>query len=75
MRAWDLTGNSAKLGEAMHTFQTVASNIADSWSDQAYTNFVETYLEPVEPRVRTTLDAARRLAEVLASAAKQCEDE
>lgn len=75
MRNWDLTGGAAKLELALKTLRQTATEIEESWDDQNYRRFVETYVIPVEPRLRTMLEAIRRLAEVLDTAERQCRDE
>ena len=45
-----------------------------SWDDEAFHRFVETYLTPVEPRLKGFREATRRLAEVLEKAARDCGD-
>ena len=52
MRLWDLTGGAAKLELALKTLQTKAADIGEAWSDDAYARFVETYLEPIGPRMQ-----------------------
>ena len=75
MRLWDLTSGAAKLELALKTLQTKTADIGDAWSDEAYARFLETYLEPIEPRMKTMIDAIHRLSEVLNSAERQCRDE
>ncbi len=75
MRLWDLNGGAAKLELAHKTLQTKVADIGEAWSDETYTRFIETYLEPIEPRMQTMLDAIHRLAEVLNTAERQCRDE
>jgi len=75
MRLWDLTGGAAKLELTLKVLQTKAAEIGDAWSDEAYTRFVETYLDPIEPRLKAMVDAIHRLSEVLNTAERQCHDE
>jgi uncharacterized protein YukE len=75
MRLWDLTGGAAKLELALKTLRTKAADIGEAWNDEPYARFIETYLEPLEPRMQTMLDAIHRLAEVLNAAERQCRDE
>jgi len=75
MRLWDLTAGTAKLEFALKTLQTKTADIGEAWSDEAYARFLETYLEPVEPRMRTMIDAIHRLSDVLSTAERQCGDE
>ena len=75
MRLWDLTGGAAKLELALQTLQTKTADIGDAWSDEAYDRFLETYIEPIEPRMKTLIDAIHRLSDVLNTAERQCCDE
>ena len=75
MRLWDLTAGAAKLELSVQTLQSKVADIGEAWSDEAYSRFVETYLEPIEPRMKTLLDAIHRLSEVLNTAERQCRDE
>ncbi len=75
MRLWDLTGGTAKLELALKTLQVRSAEISEAWSDEANERFRETYLEPIEPRLKTMIEAIHRLAEVLNTAQRQCRDE
>ncbi len=75
MRAWDLTAGTAKLELALKTLQAKTAEIGEAWADDAYARFLETYVEPIEPRMRTMIDAVHRLSEVLNTAERQCRDE
>jgi len=75
MRLWDLAGGTAKLELALKTLRTKTADIGEAWTDEAYARFLETHLEPIEPRMKTMIDAIHRLSEVLSSAERQCRDE
>lgn len=75
MRTWDLSAGAGKLELALKALQAKSNEIAESWDDATYRRFVEEYIAPVEPHVRTTLDALNRLSEVLSNAERQCRDE
>jgi uncharacterized protein YukE len=75
MRVWDLTAGTAKLELALKTLQTKAADIGEAWSDDAYGRFLETYLEPIAPRMKTLVDAIHRLSEVLNNAERRCGDD
>ena len=70
-----MTAGSAKLELAWQTLQAKTTEIGDAWTDEAYARFVETYLQPIGPRVQTMIAAINRLSEVLNSAERQCRDE
>jgi uncharacterized protein YukE len=75
MRLWDLTGGTAKLELALKTLQSKTAEIGEAWTDEAYVRFLETYVDPVEPRMKTMIEAIHRLSEVLNMAERQCRDE
>ncbi len=75
MRLWDLTAGLAKLELAIKTLETKALDINDSWDDESYHRFCETYIEPLKPRMKTMADAIHRLTDVLANAEQQCRDD
>jgi hypothetical protein len=75
MRLWDLTGGAAKLELALKTLKTKTADIGEAWSDEPYNRFVESYLEPLEPCMKTMIEAVHRLAEVLSTSERQCRDE
>jgi len=75
MRPCDPTSGGAKLELALKTLAAKTADIGDEWSDDAYARFLETYLEPIRPRLKTMIDAIHRLSEVLNMAEQQCRDE
>jgi hypothetical protein len=75
MNSSDMLANSAKLELALKTFRTTFSAVDQQWIDTAKNDFQETYLDPMEPKVRGILAAIARLAEVLAAAEHQCGSE
>ena len=75
MKLWDLSAGAGKLELALKSLHTTGSEIAKSWDDATYCRFVETYVTPVEPHIRTTLDSLHRLSEVLSNAERQCRNE
>ncbi len=56
----------------MKSLQATSAEVKEYWSDEANRKFQETYISPVEPKLRNLLDAIQRLADVLASAENQC---
>jgi hypothetical protein len=72
MKTWDLTSGAAKLELAMQSLQAASAMAEEYWSDDAYRKFRETYIEPMEPKVRNVLDAIHRLRDLLTSAESQC---
>ena len=58
----------------LQSLHEACRDVEESWSDETYRRFQETHLDPLEPQVKTLLDAVRRLAETLAAAEQQCSD-
>ena len=75
MKHWDLSTGTGRLELALQALGRTKGDVAESWDDDASRRFQETFVEPLEPRIRTLLDAPGRLAEVLASAERQCRDQ
>ena len=59
---------------AAQSLRAATRDVAESWSDQTFREFQETYVTAVDPKLKNLLDAVRRLAEVLAAAEHQCSD-
>jgi hypothetical protein len=72
MRPWDLSSGAAKLELAYKSLKKAAADAHESWSDDANRRFQETYLIPLEPRVREALDAIHRLDQILRDADREC---
>jgi uncharacterized protein YukE len=72
MRPWDLTSGASKLVLGLQSLQAADTEARQYWNDEAHRKFQETYLEPLEPKVRALLDALHRLAEMLAAAEREC---
>ncbi len=73
MRYWDLSGGAAKLELALESLQAARAEAGRSWQDAASGKFDETYLLPLEPRLRRALDAIHRLDAVLSEARRACD--
>lgn len=75
MKSFDINTGAAKLELALKTFRTTYAAVDPQWTDSARREFSETYLAPLEPHVKSMLDAIARLGEVLAAAERQCSSE
>jgi hypothetical protein len=71
----DLTTGAAKLRLSLESLDIVWSEVRDQWRDANAKQFEETYLMIVRPKVKNTMEAMARLANVLAKAYQECEDE
>jgi hypothetical protein len=72
MKPADLTSGAGRLQDAMKTLKLRWDETKEVWSDVRQVEFEATYLEPLEPQVRLTLDKLRRLAQVFAQAYQEC---
>ena len=72
MKTWDLTAGAGQLEEAIELLQRARANALEQWNDETNRKFQETYLVPLEPRLRRALDAIHRLAQVLDAAEREC---
>lgn len=75
MRMWDLHSGASKLDLAFESLKAADAEAAQHWDDKARSEFQEKYLEPLEPRLKRAVEAARRLAEVLDRAYRECDDD
>jgi hypothetical protein len=75
MKGWDLTAGAQKLEMGHKALLATSDRVGQLWSDQANRRFVETYVSPLEPKIKLIHDALRRLAEVLDKAERQCHTE
>ena len=74
MKTCDLSGPTGKLQMGLQALHEACRDVEESWNDETYRRFQETYTAPLEPQVKNLLDAVRRLAQTLAAAEQQCSD-
>ena len=72
MKSWDFASGAAKLELAMKSIQIADADVEQYWDDAAHEKFQETYLEPLDPKIRNMLEAIHRITEVFAIAERQC---
>jgi hypothetical protein len=75
MKSWDLHSSAGKIEMSMKTLRILIAAIDKQWADAAQRQFHTTYLAPIEPNVHNMSEAIGQLAEVLAAAERQCNDE
>lgn len=73
MKPFDLISGAARLDNALQVLQAVRQEVLSHWTDQNCQRFDETYLEPLESKVKQVLEAASHLSEALSSAQRDCE--
>ena len=74
MKHSDLNATAAKLEAAKKTFEIAFAAVEPKWTDAARRDFQETYLTPMDAKVRSMGQAITRLAGLLADAERQCGD-
>ena len=73
MKSFDLTSGAARLENAMRVLQAVRLEVMSHWTDKNSQSFDETYLEPLENKVKRVLEVAGHMSEVLSTAQRDCE--
>jgi hypothetical protein len=73
MNIADLSGGSTKLRRALLNMESAWRDTGEVWTDQSRRQFEENHLRDIGPQVKTTIEAANRLAVVLAQAQRACE--
>ncbi len=62
----------SRFPEMLEALQQAGAGVSEHWDDATYRSFQEEYLLPLEPVVKRTLDAIKRLAEELRKAEREC---
>jgi len=73
MPSGNLSSGMSRLDDALKALEAAWLDVSSRWSDANSHHFSEAHLEPLRPQIKTALDAARRMAEVLAKANRACE--
>jgi hypothetical protein len=73
VKPFDLITGAARLDNALQVLQAVRLDVMEHWTDQNAQSFDETYLEPLESKVKQLLVVVNHLSEVLSSAHRDCE--
>jgi hypothetical protein len=68
----DLTSGMGRMQDAMKTIRLRWDETKEVWTDQRSAEFEATYIEPLDPQVRMTMDKLRRLAQVFTQACQEC---
>lgn len=75
MRRWDLHSGASKLDLAFESLRLADAEATHHWDDNTHREFQEKYLEPLQPRLKKAVEAIQHLAEVLAKAQRECDDD
>lgn len=74
MRPWDLETNAARMRKATEALQLSWQETNDVWNDSVSQKFCETYLEPLGPAMKLTLDAVGRMQQLVNEIQRDCEE-
>jgi uncharacterized protein YukE len=75
VKSCDLSGGAAKLELALKSLRTTLSAVEAQWNDETHRKFQEEHLAPIDPKVKSMLDAVGRMAEAIAAAERDCDSE
>ncbi len=75
MRRWDLHSGASKLDLAFESLRLADAEATNHWDDITHHEFKEKYLETLEPRLKRAVEAVQRLAEVVARAQRECDED
>lgn len=67
-----LTCDDALLEKAVKEIRAAWDATADTWRDQARSDFATDHLDPLEARARAAAGAVRRMDTLLREAVRQC---
>jgi len=70
----DLSSGASKMALAMKQLNLKWEAARETWDDATARAFHKEHIEPLPPRVKETLEAIGRLAEVLARATRDVSD-
>lgn len=70
----ELSSGAAKLALALKHLTVKWDSARDSWDDATSRAYHDEHIDPLRPKVKETLEAIGRLAEVLARAARDVSD-
>ena len=70
MKHFDLSSGAAKMALSLKQLDIKWESAKETWNDATSKAFHKEHIEPLPPKVKQTLEAVGRLAEVLARAAR-----
>jgi hypothetical protein len=74
MKTGDIAAGAGRLQDSVKSIKLRWEETKDVWNDVRRAEFDETYMEPIEPQVRMTLEKLRKLATVFHQACQECKD-
>jgi hypothetical protein len=70
----DLSSGAGKMALALKQLRLKWETARETWDDATSRAFHKEHIEPLAPRVKETLEAVGRLAELLARASREVSD-
>jgi hypothetical protein len=74
MKNIDVAAGAGRLQDSVKTIRLRWDETKDVWNDVRRADFETTYMEPIEPQVRMTLEKLRKLAQVFHQACQECKE-
>lgn len=68
-----ITVGQAQMQDALKELLMKWDRVKDHWADNKAKEFEKDYLDPLKPKVRTTLEGLARVGEVISAARRDCE--
>ena len=65
--------SAAHIRDAFEELQAAWNEAAEQWNDGVSRRFCETYLEPLGPTVKLTLDAIARMSQMVDQMHRDCD--
>jgi len=75
MKQFDLYTGAAKLQASLEALQLHWQQTADQWRDHVSHQYAKNHLDPLSPIIKNATDAIGRMANVVAQAERDCQDE
>jgi hypothetical protein len=72
MKPGDMAAGAGRLQDSVKNIRLRWEETKEVWNDTRRAEFDETYMEPIEPQVRATLERLRKLAMVFHQACQEC---
>ena len=70
-----LSAGTGKLSFALKTLRVCWDSTQGEWNDDVRQDFEDNYLTPIEQELLATVNATSNLAQTLAKALQECEEE
>ncbi|HET6878965.1 MAG TPA: hypothetical protein VFI31_02350 [Pirellulales bacterium] len=74
MKTGDIAAGAGRLQDSVKSIKLRWEETKDVWNDVRRAEFDVTYMEPIEPQVRMTLEKLRKLSGVFHQACQECKD-